>query len=199
MITAFWAAALLAAVPPGLEFEAWFTQRGVSVEIARRPGPIPWVRGTGELPVPAEKVEAVISDFAGYRKLMAPAVEKAVVIEAGERTARLHMVWDYPFPLRDRDAVVRYRGERLEEGGFRLIWRDEARPGDPSGGVRIEKVAGETRVDPLGPGRCRVTYTYLGDLGGSFPRSVEEKAWRHEPLGYFYALRRALGLPQPSR
>jgi hypothetical protein len=191
--------AVLAVIPEGLVFERWFTERGVEVQIARAPGPVPWVRGVGELPVAAEGVEAVLSDFAAYRELMRPAVIKAAVLESEEATARLHMVWDYPFPFRNRDAIVRYRAEKIAAGVFRLIWRDEARPGDPSEGVRIAEVAGETLVEPLGPGRCRVTYTYLGDLGGSFSRSVEESAWRHEPLGYFAALRRALKLPHPPK
>lgn len=199
MIATLWAAVLLSAVRPDLSFEPWFTERAVSVEIARRPGPIPWVRGIGELEAPASRVEAVLSDFAGYRALMEPAVLKADVLDSGPGTARLHFVWDYPFPWRNRDAVVRYRGERREGGGYRLTWSDEARPGDPTEGVRIARVAGETLVAPLSGDRCRITYSFLGDLGGSLPRAVEEKAWRHEPLGYFYALRRALGIPHPPK
>jgi hypothetical protein len=62
-------------------------------------------------------------------------------------------------------------------------------------GARIERVAGETRVEAAGDSACRVTYTYLGDLGGKFPKSAEEKAWREEPVQYVRALRRAVGLP----
>jgi hypothetical protein len=187
----------LAAAPEGLLFERWFVERDVEVWIARRPGPTPWVRGTGELPIAAERVEAGLLDFAGYGRFMAPAVLKATVMDSADATARLHVVWHYPFPFRNRDAVVRYRGERLLDGRFRLVWQDEARPGDPSAGVRIDKVAGETLVEPLFPDRCRVIYTYYGDLGGSFPRSAEEKAWRAEPVAYFRALRRLLHVPDP--
>jgi hypothetical protein len=40
-----------------------------------------------------------------------------------------------------------------------------------------------------------VTYAYFGDLGGNFPSSVQDKAWREEPVQYIRALRRALKLP----
>lgn len=134
-----------------------------------------------------------------YRKFFDPAVEKAAVLEQEELAARIHFVWAYPFPFRNRDGIVAYRGERLSDGAFLLSWRDAARPGDPGTGVRIERIAGETRIKPLSPDRCRVTYAYLGDLGGSFPKSLEKKAWRREPLGYVLAIRRALALPIPPK
>ena len=63
----------------------------------------------------------------------------------------------------------------FEAGGYRLTWRDDARASDPSEGVRIGRVAGETRIEPLAEGRCRVTYTFLGDLGGDFPEPSKRK------------------------
>ena len=86
-----------------------------------------------------------------------------------------------------------------QSGGLLVTWRDDANPGDPAEGVRIARVAGETRIEPLGPDRCRVTYTYLGDLGGNFPAAAEEKAWKAEPVGYLLAIRRSLALPIPPK
>lgn len=191
-------ASLLAPAPDGRPFQDWFSERGVHVEIARASGP-PWVRGTGEIPAAAKKIADVVSDFRSYRAIFAPAVKKATVLGSGDSSARLHLVWPYPFPLRNRDAVVSYRLEALPDGGFVLSWSDDARPGDPHEGVRIPRVAGETRIEPLGPDRSRVTYAFLGDLGGKFPRAAEEKAWRAEPVEYFRALRRRLGILDPPK
>lgn len=195
------AAALLfcvAAAPSDSAFTAWFTSRGIAVEIARQPAGPPWIRGRGEIPVSAAAVAGVLADFKHYRELFSPAVKKAEVLDIdafSPLSARIHFVWPYPFPYSNRDAVVRYESAARDAGGFRIAWKTDARPRDPSEGVRIERVEGETSIDPAGPDACRVVYTYFGDLGGKFPAFASEKAWREEPVQYFRAIRRRLGLP----
>jgi len=195
MIAYLTLAALVSAIPADLPFEKWFTAHGAQVEIARKPGSPPWLRSTAELPVGAEKVASVLTDFRHYAEFFSPAVKKATVLDSEGGGARLHFVWPYPFPLRNRDAVVSYQPERGEGGRLVLTWKNDARPGDPHEGIRIERVAGETVVEPLGPDRCRVTYRYLGELGGKFPAWAEDKAWREEPVQYMRAIRRRLHLP----
>jgi hypothetical protein len=58
---------------------------------------------------------------------------------------------------------------------------------------------GETRIEPAGAEASRVTFTYFGDLGGKFPAWAKEKAWREEPVQYFRAIRRRLGLPDLAK
>lgn len=187
--------ALGGTVPADLSFAPWFTSRGVSVEIARPGGGPPWLRGTAEISASAEKVGEALRDFDKYREVFSPAVKSAAVLGRTSDGARLHFVWPYPFPYRNRDAVVAYRCRKDEDGVFTLEWKSDPAPGDPKEGVRIARVAGETRVEPLGGNRSRVVYTYLGDLGGKFPAWAEEKAWREEPVQYMRAIRRRLGLP----
>jgi carbon monoxide dehydrogenase subunit G len=186
---------LLAAVPLFAQsYTPWFSERGVHVDIARSKDATPWVRGTFELPVPPAKVISVVTDYKRYKEIFAPALERANVLETSASGTRIHLVWPYPSPLRDRDAVVTYKLVRSPAGGAVLSWRGEAKPDDPKKGVRIEHVEGETRIEATATG-TRVVYSYFGDLGGNFPSSLEERVWKGEPIGYMQALRRALGLP----
>src|SRR5438552_96347 len=141
-------------------FDPWFTERGVQVSIARSTAGAPWIRGSADLPADAERVHAVLANFGTYRELFSPIVLRSDVLESSSGAVRIHFVWDYPFPFRNRDAIVAYSDRSLPGGGFRIAWRDDARAGDPATGVRISSVAGETRIESLGPERCRLTYSY---------------------------------------
>jgi hypothetical protein len=187
-------AVLAPAIPADLSFSRWFTAHAdaVEVQIARPPAGPPWLKGVAEVAAPPERVFAVVTDFRRYSKIFGPTLKKASVLEVSPDRARLHMVWSYPFPFENRDAVVAYEGRREADGVFVLEWKADARPGDPHEGTRIERVSGETRIEPVGSSRCRVVYTYLGDLGGSFPKSAQERAWKEEPVQYIRALRKAL-------
>ncbi len=193
--------AALGAMPQEPPFVFWFASRGIDVEIARPPSGPPWLRSRGEIPVAASRVAAVLSDFAHYREIFSPAVRKADIVERDRSSARIHFVWPYPFPYANRDAVVRYDMVEIEggAGGYRLSWKSEGRSGDPKEGTRIERVSGETRIEPTGADACRMTYIFLGDLGGKFPAFAQEKAWREESVQYFRAIRRRLGLPELPR
>lgn len=183
---------IVAESPAEAEFVPWFNDRDVSVRIAYVAGRWPWIEGVGAIDARADVVAARLTDWVRYPELFAPALVGVTVLERQESAARLHMVWRVPFPFRDRDGIVRYAVAREHDGSWRIDWRDAARPGDPATGVRIDAIAGTTRIEPLGPERCRITYRYLGDLGGDFGTWLNERAWRAEPVHYITSLRAAL-------
>ncbi|MGD9764501.1 MAG: hypothetical protein AB7V27_12355 [Candidatus Binatia bacterium] len=190
-----WTAALLsralAEAPPASAFSPWFSERDVEVRIARATDGWPWIQAVGIVEEAADTLAARLTDWAAYPALFKPALRHVAVLEQRPGHARLHMVWRVPFPFRDRDGIVRYRAARKPHGTWHIDWRDDVRPGDPATGVRIAAIEGSTVIEPITVARSRVTYRYLGDLGGDFGTHLNERAWRAESLHYFKSLRTA--------
>ena len=179
------------------EFEPYFKTGEVDVKILRAPSREPWIRAEFVIAAPAETVYAVIADFRDYEAIFSREVSEANIIQHSPEVTVLHLVWSMPFPFSERDAVVAYRAERCTDGVFRVSWRHSERSGNiATKGVRIAKVEGETVIHADGDNRCRVTYTYYGDLGGHLAKWMKEHAWRREPVKYHEAVQRALS-PSP--
>ena len=181
-------------IPPDADFKPYHEQDGVKIERVERADAQPWIRAPGELAAAPEAIAKVIAAFDTYQELLSGMVEKVKVLESGPGYARLHMTYHFPFPLSNRDTVVGYHFEKQENGKFRVWWSREEKAGDPSEGVRIQDVQGETRVESAGKG-SRVVYTYVGDLGADLNLGTKERAWKKEPVHYFDCLRKALKLP----
>ena len=199
------AALLLFATPPAMPPESAFSplaeRDGVSVEIARAPGPHPWIHASAQLDAPCARVSPILTDFDHWRAIFEPFYEKADVLEHLDGGGvRLHAVWHYPWPFRNRDAVVIYTVDREAGGSVVVHGTDGTRDGDPSDGVRIHDVDVRMAAISSSAGGCAFTYDYYGDLGGSFGKSQNEKAWRGEAPMIVNAIRRALrtGAAAPS-
>ena len=183
---------LLAAPPPDESFKPWLEKDGVAISISRgEEKSIPWIRGAKTLDASCESVEKLLTDWDSYAKTLTPMVKKSAVLERGEGSARLHVIWPYPWPLRARDGIIRYQGAR-EDGRTAIRWEDAEKEGDPkTAGVRIKDIEGSAMLVPDGE-KCSVTYTFYGDLGGDFGKSSNEKAWKGEAPHWFDAVAKAL-------
>ena len=186
------AAALLLSAPPAPEaFSAWFDDKGIAVSKAKdETRKWPWMQGVVELDAEPARVVEVITDFRAYEKTFDPMIQSLKVLGAEGDTTRVHIVWPFPWPLSDRDAIVAYTVETRPDGSTRLSWKSDARKGDPKTGDRIAHVEGETIVEAAGPGKSKVTYRYYGDLGGDFGQARNEKAWKAQPIHYLTALKK---------
>lgn len=185
------AVAMSGAVPADREFKDWFVDGDYRVLQVRRSDEEPWIRSSQQLAVTTPQLREHLLAFDRYPAVFSGDVKSVEILERKTQQARIHVVWAIPFPYSNRDAIVHYSWRDVTGGGFELSWEDDARDGDPKEGVRIEKVRGSTVLEPAGNNAVKVTYTYYGDLGGSFPDWIKDMAWKKEPRVYFEALRRA--------
>lgn len=186
---------LLAAAPtrpPESAYAPLAEKDGVSMTIARQPGPHPWIHASAPIDAPCDRVAAIVTDFDHYQATFDPFYQKAEVLDRGDDVVRLHAVWHFPWPFRNRDAIIAYRVEHRSDGSVVVSGRDGERPGDPSEGVRIHDVDLQIVAVPSSSGACTFLYDYYADLSGNFGKSQNEKAYRGEAPVLVNAIRRAL-------
>lgn len=106
----------------------------------------------------------------------APYVHQVDVISppdsAGITVFRMEL--DLPFPLQDRDVVVRARITRTGDGVFTLHGEAvaDARAPVRPGVVRITRYQGGWTIRPAGAGQVEVTTRGYADMGGAVPLSL---------------------------
>lgn len=195
------AALVVAAAAPPTGQDGWRElARGDGVVIEARPAPggATIVRGTTVLEHSLEAIRRVLLDLERFHTWI-PSLSTWTVLARGAADAVVYGRHDLPWPLADRDYTVRYTWTG-EAGRFVLEARSTAEAGPPPvpGVVRLA-VHSIWQIEALGSERCRVTYTYNGDLGGSVPRWVQEAGWKREARELFQSLaaatRHARGAP----
>ena len=196
------AAAASASATPPTQPDGWRElARGDGVVIEARPAPggVTIVRGTTVLEHSLEAIRRVLLDLERFPMWIRGLVTWTVLAR-GAADAVVYGRHDLPWPLADRDYTVRYtwtsEAERVVLEARSTV---EAGPPPVPGVVRLTAVHSIWEVEALAPERCRVSYTYNGDLGGTVPRFVQETGWKREARELFQslgaAIRRARGAP----
>jgi hypothetical protein len=88
-----------------------------------------------------------------------------------------------PWPVSDRDVVLRTTREPLDNGGIRLEFRstEDANFDVPSGVVRMPRLIGSYVLTPTESGGTHVVYTVDSDPGGSLPAWLVRQAGKDLP------------------
>jgi hypothetical protein len=106
-----------------------------------------------------------------------------------------------PWPVSDRDVVLRSSRKTLEDGGIRLEFQstDEASIEVPRGVVRMVRLIGSYVLRPLPEGGTHVVYTIDSDPGGRLPAWLIKQAGKDLPYRTLKSLQeRAEAGPPPA-
>jgi hypothetical protein len=195
-VTALGLAGLAAAQTPA-GFGPWKRVKakdGVVVYSREVPGtPIREVRGTGVIDAPLLAVLAVINDVDAYPQWM-PKVRTA---RALARPSRYEVIgysrMRAPWPVADRDAVVRARA-RFDRARGEVAVALKALPWPslppPKGVVRMPRFDGLFTLRREGAPRTRIDYQVLGDPAGNVPVWIANLVARELPLKTIQRLRK---------
>lgn len=197
--------ALLVAAPFLLASEAraeadWqplLTQDGVSVEERSTPGrTLPELRATVEIDAAIFEVLAVVSDVPRQTEWMSDCEESRLIREESEDVALIYNRTGAPWPVSDRDAVLRTRASLLAPSQHAAV--SFANVDDPStppidGIVRMPRLVGGYDLIAISPTRTRVIYLLDIDPGGSLPGFAVTRTTRDTPLRTLLGLRKQVG------
>lgn len=108
------------------------------------------------------------------------------------------LAWTYtriamPWPVRDRDLVLRVRSETRPDGELiRHLQADAGRLPEQADALRVQQLQGEWRLQPLANGHTRVIYQVQTEPGGQVPAWLANSFVLDAPFNTLQALRRQL-------
>ena len=149
-------------------------------------------RGTVTVPQSIDEIAVVLEDSDGYVGWYARCEWAATVKREPPDRRFVHMKIDLPFPVSDRDAVVRvdreWQGEKLV---LRMTTALDVVP-PQSGYVRMARVDGSWTLEPDPSGGTRVTLEQENDPSGALPAWLSNLLVTDQPMSTLTGLRETL-------
>ncbi|MFO0597898.1 MAG: hypothetical protein U0228_21530 [Myxococcaceae bacterium] len=150
------------------KFEAMDTRRGVT--LSKRPikgSPYAEYRGVAEADATVEDLCVAVFEW-GTKFPDGVALHK--LLQDGDDERVIYNQLQKPF-IANRDYALTIKRERPTPTTCRVRFRvtNDAAPKLPEGFVRMDKLWGEWRFEPLDEKKSRVTYTLFSDPAGSVP------------------------------
>ena len=185
-------ALLIAGSAPAHAAEGWrdvLDDDGIRISQRAVPGrALPEFRAVAEIAASRWEVLAVIVDVPSQPKWMHRLSETRVLHTEEPLGAVFYLRMDMPWPVSDRDVVLRSDTEFPEAGRsvtrFALTSRAGSEP--IQGVIRMPRLRGHYALTALGPKRTRVEYQVDADPGGNLPRWLVRRIGRDDP---WYTLR----------
>ena len=133
--------------------------------------------------VPIEKAVALVLDVKNSSKWV-PNVAKAEVLSRDDKKGEftLYMVLDFPFPLKDRDMVVKGKMSKDSNGTIHIknsaIQQGKATSTDY---IRLKDYSGDWTFQKLGTNQVKVTTNGHANPEGAIPASVTNMLVEQQP------------------
>ena len=149
---------------------------------------IDWCRTSSILPYNINDISLMIEDLSNYnnifdRVILSDVVGKDIV----------HIRVDMPFPISDRDYIVKYTTEKSDyEISYKFKAADNISIDIDGNCIRLINAAGEWHLKESNSSNTVVTYTWNGELRGDFPSWALTRAWETQGLEMINWLRESL-------
>ncbi len=137
-------------------------------------------------------VLALLDDTSSYTKWIYRCSEASVLLKKNEYERITYSVTALPWPVDPRDIAVKSITSQNKKTGAITVSLTGLPGYIPvkSGRVRMVKLNGYWKFEPLGNGRVRVTYSLHSDPGGSLPESLVNSSLIDMPYNTMYNMKR---------
>ena len=154
---------------------------------------LPVFKGVGIVDANLNEVLAVLDDISRFTEWMASCVGARVVKKISEFERLEYNRTGAPWPVSDRDVVVRSTVEGSAEK--KEVWArfqsvSVAGSGPLDGVVRMPKLRGFYHMQAIDDGHTRVTYQVDADPGGMLPDWLVKRTSRRLPIDTIIGLRK---------
>lgn len=153
-------------------YERWFEVEGEGRETRE-------LKAEFEVPAGVDEILPFIQAPDKVARWMNAVAEVKAVEGQGASQWVSYIRYDVPWPLNDQDCVMRYH--LIREGGRTLVYFrsvTDSRVPPVEGVKRLEGIQGLWRLQPLAPGRTKVTYSMLTLEKPTLPRWVTDPVVR---------------------
>lgn len=136
-------------------------------------------------------IAMVLRDTSACTKWLTQCSRAEVLEKYDENSMLLHVYFDSPWPVSDRDAVVKNTfamDPEKAEAVIELIAVGDAGPPPEKGVVRIPKMEGRISLEYMGRDRTRMTYESVTDPGGNLSPSMVGMTTRYYPIQYLQGI-----------
>ena len=134
---------------------------------------IDWCRTVSVLPYSLDKVSKMIEDLNNYKNIFDRVTISNVVADDV-----VYIKLDMPFPISDRDYIVKYTTDKKDEYiSYRFKSVNNLDIPATSNCIRLINATGEWYLVKVSESTTKVAYTWNGELAGDFPDWALTKAW----------------------
>ena len=154
---------------------------------------LPIIRGVSTLDEDFYDVLAVLRDTEHFADWMHNCKEARLLEAKDEFDLIVYNRVSTPWPLEDRDTVVRTRIKVDHAKKFvviRFVNVTSRLQGEINGVTRMPSLEGFYKIEKIGPGKTRVTYQAQADPGGLIPNWLVERDSRDIPKHTIASLRK---------
>jgi hypothetical protein len=153
---------------------------------------MPVFRGVTTIAATPLEILAVIDDYERQCEWMPRCMEIRLIEQLAPNDRFLYSLANAPWPVHDRDVVVRSRFDVIAPGkDIKITFRASPHPSTPpvDGVVRVKQMRSHYHLREASHGRTRVEYEVDSDPGGSVPEWLVAREGKELPLDTLKSLR----------